>query len=76
MLSTGYTQTSCTLCWLISVDRCFLFEGQQQNESSCVWGCPIYRVLVSRGTLILITSSFQWHMSLLYAGFSKSAGIS
>ena len=39
-------------------------------------GCPIYRVLVSRGTLILMTSSFWWHTSPLYAGFSKSAGIS
>ena len=33
-------------------------------------------MLVSRGTLILMTSSFWWHMSPLYARFSKSAGIS
>ena len=74
-LNTGYARIGCTLCWVISVDRCSLFEGQQQMRIHA-WGCPIYRVLVSRGTLVLMTSSFWWHTSPLYAGFSKSAGIS
>ena len=39
-----------------------------------MWGCPIYRVLVSRGTLILMTSSFWWHTSPLYAGFFQKRG--
>ena len=75
MLNTGYARVGCTLCWMISVDRCSFFEGQQQNEGSHTWGCPIYRVLVSHDPLVLMTSSFWWHTSPLFAGFSKSAGI-
>ena len=73
-LNTGYVRVGHTLCWLISVDRCSLFEGQQQNESSRTWGCPIYRGLVSHGTLVLMTSSFWWHTSPLYAGFFQKRG--
>ena len=59
---------------MISVDRCSLFEGQQQNESSRAWGCPIYRVLVSRGTLVLMTSSFLVAYVTTLRGVSQKRG--
>ena len=37
-------------------------------------GCSIYRVLVSRGMLILMTSSIWWYTSPLYAGFHQKRG--
>ena len=78
MLSTGYTRISCTVCWVISVEYLDVFSSKvsSQNGSSRAKGCPIYRVLVSRDTLILMTSSFWWHMSHFLWEFSKSAGIS
>ena len=33
-----------TVCWVISVERCVLLEGQQQNEGTRGKRCSIYRV--------------------------------